>query len=387
MRTFKGYLKSFLLLLVVLAGFSYTVFGRSNPVELSLPPAIYAVPGYELNIYFDNIVLTPDIAQYRFIVKCAYGKQDARHWTLIPKTAKPKQFIWQVKIVDSKGQTAAKGKTTIYVSDSNAGEGKNLSLMMVGDSLTDATVYPSDLFFLLRKPGNPKMRFIGSHSHYGAKPNGGVAHEGYAGWAWGTFLSAWGKLKNDKKDYRRRSKFIRMVNGKTQLDFQHYCDQYNNGKAPDYITILLGANDLIFTKNDNLKSRVKSIMRNADKLLTEFHKVGPKTKIGIILLFPPAGTNDAFKANYGNKQTHNQYRRNQHFLVEKMIEKYAEGKIANVSLIPANVNIDCMNNYPRKMGKDKIMRLSNALHPAKAGYAQIANSIFFWLKYQLAHAD
>ncbi|MBQ9369366.1 MAG: hypothetical protein IJT83_16405, partial [Victivallales bacterium] len=50
----------------------------SNKVKLQLPECIYAVPGKEVSVYFDNIVLVinPDI--YVFDVTCATGRNDHR---------------------------------------------------------------------------------------------------------------------------------------------------------------------------------------------------------------------------------------------------------------------------------------------------------------------
>lgn len=42
----------------------------AEALRLTLPPAVYGVPGVPLSIYFDNIVLTPTPENYRFEVKC-----------------------------------------------------------------------------------------------------------------------------------------------------------------------------------------------------------------------------------------------------------------------------------------------------------------------------
>ena len=45
-----------------------TQAAEQNSVKLLLPPALYAVPGTELNVYFDNIVLVQDIKDWNFDV-------------------------------------------------------------------------------------------------------------------------------------------------------------------------------------------------------------------------------------------------------------------------------------------------------------------------------
>ena len=64
---------------------------------------------------------------------------------------------------------------------------RELTLLTVGDSLTHATLYPNEWARLLSLPGNPKWTMLGTHKPAGALPT--VAHEGYGGWAWATFLT------------------------------------------------------------------------------------------------------------------------------------------------------------------------------------------------------
>ena len=50
-------------------------------VRLTLPPIIYATPGIETNIYFDNVVLVVNAANYIFDITCAKGFQYDDRWT------------------------------------------------------------------------------------------------------------------------------------------------------------------------------------------------------------------------------------------------------------------------------------------------------------------
>ncbi|MEI3005146.1 MAG: hypothetical protein V8T87_11085, partial [Victivallales bacterium] len=53
--------------------------------------------------------------------------------------------------------------TKLIVSPANAGRGKRISILVVGDSLTNATVYPTRLFELTQGEKNPRLKMIGSN--------------------------------------------------------------------------------------------------------------------------------------------------------------------------------------------------------------------------------
>ena len=52
--------------------------------KLLLPEIIYALPGFEINIYFQNIVTVINPDNYAFDVECAKGRCDQLRWRWIP---------------------------------------------------------------------------------------------------------------------------------------------------------------------------------------------------------------------------------------------------------------------------------------------------------------
>jgi hypothetical protein len=114
------------------------------------------------------------------------------------------------------------------------------------------------------------------------------------------------------------------------------------------------------------------------------------TIVGVVLVVPPAATQDAFGANYGCGQTRWQYRCNQHRVVERLMEHYGGRKGHGTALVPAFVNLDCVHNYPTReapanAATDRtLVRQSNGVHPAAAGYRQIGDTLYCWLKGMLA---
>lgn len=358
-------------------------------LRLLLPPAVYAVPGHEISIYFDNVILTPCVKNYLFDVDCKAGRQDQERWRYTPEAKDVGSFPFSLKVFDTFDKLVGEASTTVYLSPANAGAGKNISLLIVGDSLTDASVYPKELYKLFKSEGNPNVKFIGSHAGHGSEVKEGVpGHEGRGGWTWNSFCTRWTEEKD--KPYRAKSPFLVLKEGKPVLDFKAYCDKYNEGKAPDFITVMLGINDNFGATDETIEKSIDSMFGHADTLLAEFRKVGPNTKIGIVLIPPPAATQDAFGSNYKCGQTRWQYRKNQHRVVERLIQKFAGKEKENLFIIPAYINIDCVNGFPKKQetansrSSVKISRDSNGVHPAAEGYLQIADSIYYWLKYQLS---
>ena len=360
-----------------------------DEIHLLLPPAVYAVPGNEINIYFDNIILAHDSRNYIFDVECKYGRQDVERWHFIPEDKDVGNLPLTIKVFDSNSNLLAQASTTLYVTPRNAGKGKNISLLLIGDSLTDASVYPQELYKMLKTEGNPDVKFIGTHSGGGNPPKENTpSHEGYSGWTWNKFCTRRVESPDSCIYKRGNSPFIVIKDDKTVLDFKAYCEKNNDGKTPDYITLFLGINDCFGANDLNIEASIDNIFKYADILIAEFRKTGPDTKIAVALIPPPVGTQDGFGQSYNCGQTRWQYRKNQHRLLERMLQKFADREKENIFLIPVYLNLDCVNNYPKKeeqinaRNPKKIIRDANCVHPSKEGYYQIADSFYNWLKYE-----
>lgn len=362
---------------------------KGDSLKLLLPPAIYATPGVESNVYFDNIVLTLNPNNYFFDVDCAKGRNDAKRWTYVPKSEEKGEYPWKVKVLNSDNQVVAEGETIIIVTPvTDLNKDRTLTLLMVGDSLTNAARYPRRVNELFQSEENPSIKFIGGHAG-GGKPAGkdGVVHEGYGGWTWGAFSEKWDE-KGD--DYRAKSPFLTVKDGKKTLDFQAYFDKRNKGKAPDYVTFMLGTNDVFKYDDESIDDAIKVIFKNMDTLLDALVEAAPKAKIGVALTPPPAASQDAFGHNYKCGQTRWQYKRNQHKLVETMMKKFSECGNKNISMVPVYVSLDTENGFPLYNlpivhgSKEKTKRLSNGVHPADLGYRQIGDSFYNWLVFQEA---
>ena len=353
----------------------------ASPLRLILPAEIQAVVGHEANLYFDNVVLALNSAACAFDVTCAKGTQQQERWTFVPQPGDVGTYDLKLDVRDAANKIVASATTKMRVIAAAAGADRAITALIVGDSLTHASVYPEELLTLCKAPGNPRLTLIGTHHLDGYSPEN--KHEGYGGWTaerFATFFNPNAKAPGES------SPFLFNVDGKPKLDFKRYLQATNNGLAPDFITILLGCNDTFRESDDTIEAAIDTMFANLDRLLQAFHSVRADTKIGLLLLPPPAASQDAFGANYGCGQTRWQYRRNQHRVVERMVATYGGHEKESIYLVPDYVNLDTVHNYPLATGPvnsrnpEKLTRQANGCHPSAEGYAQIADSIYCWLK-------
>ena len=360
-----------------------------NQVKLQLPPAIYAVPGIESNIYFENVVCVINPGNYVFDVKCSKGRNDQKRWRYTPKAGEKGSFDLELTVISENGIEAV-GKTQIIVTPAETAKGKEFAVLVLGDSLTAASIYPQRFHDNLIANGHPGVKFLGTTG----RANSVVKHEGYGGWAWHTFMNKTqaSKVAPGSKPSPRHRASPFLFDGKFSLT--QYLKQNHKGRTPDFITIQLGVNDVFGATDANQAEVIERILGNADKLISALRKDAPKAIIGVGLVTPGALTQDAFGSNYACGQTRWQYKKNQHALNAAMLKKFASYPDKKVFLIPTNVNLDCENNYPIrreaingetvKGAKNIIIRQSNGVHPAAAGYNQMGDTFYCWVKYQLS---
>jgi lysophospholipase L1-like esterase len=268
----------------------------------------------------------------------------------------------------------------LRVAPRKAGEGRSLRLLIVGDSLTNATHYPNEMARLFRESGNPNWTMLGTHKPSNAKP--GVAHEGYGGWKWDTFLTKWepqpAGVAAGPLAKRSASPFLFAdAEGKRKLDLPRYFKEHCDNEPPDVVTFLLGINDCFGAKPDDPAAMLKVIdaaLDNADKLLAAFHAAAPNAVLAVGLTTPPNARESGFEANYKGRYHRWGWKRIQHRLVQRMMERLGGREKEGIHLVPTELNIDPVDGYP----------VDNGVHPNKEGYAQIGASFYAWMKAWMA---
>lgn len=350
-------------------------------LQLTLPETAYATVGVPFSIYFDNIVLTPTPQNYRFEMDAALGQPEARRWTVTPTAAQVGNHPLVVRVKDAKGALLAAAKTTLKIARSDAGAGRPLRLLIVGDSLTHASLYPNEIARLLNEPGNPRWTMLGTHKPSSAAE--GVAHEGYGGWTWASFLTKYDAKSSappDPKTPPRKSMSPFLypgADGKPVLDLPRYFRENCADQPPDVVTFLLGINDCFGAKVDDpiaLDEKILSVLENAEQLIGAFHQAAPKAVFAVGLTTPPNDRQAAFVANYQEKYTRWGWKRIQHRLVHLMLQRFAHREKEGIHLVPTELNLDPIDGYP----------VNNGVHPNAIGYAQVGASFYAWMKNWLA---
>ena len=360
--------------LVALAAAATLRAAETGSLQLTLPPAWYGVPGVPISLYYDNIVLTETPEQYRFTVQCDIGKAEARRWTVTPADAAVGDHAVSVSVADASGKLLQKARTTLRVVRRDAGKGKSTRLLIVGDSLTNATAYPNEIARLLSLPDNPAWTMFGTHKT--ANATKGVAHEGYGGWTWRSFVSRY-EPKPEPEKRKISSPFVFPgADGKPALDLPRYFKESCKGERPDYVTFLLGINDCFSAKPDDPKAMdgtLDAMFKEADTLRAAFRKAAPAADLGVCLTTPPNARESGFEANYKGKYHRWGWKRIQHRIVERQLERFAGKESQRIFIVPTELNLDPVDGYPD----------NNGVHPNVTGYKQVGATIYAWIKWRL----
>ena len=347
---------------------------QQKSLDLTLPSEFFAVAGVPISLYFDNIILTPKPEDYRFEVNCEIGETEQRRWTVTPTDEQVGTHRFSIEVSDRDGNVLANAATTLCVIPSSAGTGRDIRLLIVGDSLTHATMYPNELARLLSESKNPTWKMLGTHKP--ARAAEGVAHEGYGGWTWQRFATHY--EPNPDGTYRKQSSpFVSLdEDGKPRLDVARYLKEHCEGEQPDYVIFMLGINDCFSAPPDDptgIDARIDAMFEHAETLLKSFREAAPEAEFGICLTTPPNSRQAAFEANYQDRYTRWGWKRIQHRLVQRQLEKFKGQEKAKLFVIPTQLNLDPIDGYPA----------NNGVHPNAVGYQQIGVSIYAWLKSRL----
>ena len=210
----------------------------AGDVRLTLPPVIYAAPGIETNIYFDNVVLVVNPANYIFDITCAKGFQYDDRWTYVPKADEAGEYPITLEVKDGPNAVIARARSIIRVAPAKAGERRNVTLLAIGDSHLQRDVYLQHVLALSKAAdAGMNLTLVGCRGKGNAPPTDDLRHEGYNGWRAEVFATR--SLPKPRTGHyvpaETGSPFIYLDDkgGKPRLDFKRYCADFNSGKPVD----------------------------------------------------------------------------------------------------------------------------------------------------------
>ena len=381
-------LKSLLLPALLLAGLA----AAAEDVRLLIPEKIYAVPGIESNVYFNNIVTVINPANYVFDVDCPKGRNDLKRWRFTPEKGDVGTWKWKIRVIDDTG-VVAEAESQLVVVPPDAGKDRKISMLIVGASQTGAGWYPLRVAELMQQPGNPEFHTMGRRQR-------GIARtEGYGGWTWRSFMVRWGyaakaKKKNDGMHPNRPANFDSPFlfpdkNGKGVFDLNRYFRKNNGGKVPDAVSFQLGLNDFVLSGEDKIDAAIKRSITNMELLIGEFKKLKPAPEL-FVFQHIPGSCQDGFGKNYACGQTSWQFRKNLDLYNRALLKKSKE---LGFNLVPVFINMDTEYNYPvmkqpvNAQNPQEVELQNNGVHPTRYGYFQMGDTLYCCLKAWLARTD
>ena len=315
-------------------------------VNFTLPLKIYSVVGQELNIYFKNVIDQKDTT-LDFDVSSSFGKQMTDRLTGVPEQATTTTIgISAYKDYEQVGT----GSTSLVTTNIAT---KDVKVLYFGDSTVNAGGITKRLLDLYSaEPSSLTLlgtRGLDSTNRY----------EGRGGWSGATYrtpLEAYGEgnpfYNPDKMDF----------------DFSYYMSQQDYSGL-DHFIIQLGINDTFgMTSDETLQTKIDTILSDFDYIINDVKSYDSNIKVGVTVTIPPNASQDAFGNAYGNGQTQWRYKRNNAIWVKRLIEHFNGKESRGIYLVPMQHNIDTTIN------------IADGVHPTQAGYDQIGDSVYAYLK-------
>ena len=342
---------------------------------MNLPSALYAVAGTEMNVYFENLV--ENWEKYSWDVYGDVGQQLDRGFRVTATENEVGEHRLTFAVSD--GVSRKLMTTTLKIASAKSGEGKTVSMIILGDSTTDrknATKKISENF-----SDDPLTLVL-----HGTRGSGDNRHEGRSGWSIEDYFT------RDREEYEDYRGVIEnpFYNPETKtFDAQYYFDTTGTDK-PDWFMIHLGINDMFSASDDEeAEKQIETSLAYLDQMTAGIHKAAPETRIGICLTIPPNHSQDAFGKSYSLGQTRNRCKRNNLMWVHELIGTYDLRTEEGIYLVPLFASLDTVYNMgtetlpvnARNTKETYISPIANGtVHPSAAGYWQLADVYTAFLK-------
>ena len=349
----------------------------SDDININIPSKIYALVGYETNIYFENLV--EDWTKYQWDVDCVRGMQLERGFRVTPASGETGTFNLSITAKSKSGNSIMTVKTSLIIVSGSVGSGVSKSVMILGDSTTNNGTAVTKL----NENFSDDVMTVTTVGTRGTTPNN---HEGRSGWKFSDYFTVETITYTDGRG-TVNNPFYNPTS--ETFDANHYFSATDVIK-PDWFFINLGINDMFnYTNDAELFEQIESCKTMCSAMITSMKEASPNTKIGVCLTIPPNHSQDAFGKAYKCAQNRDRYKRNNFLWVSVLISEYDKRESENIYIIPIFASIDTVYNMGMETlpvnARNTTMTyespVSNGgVHPVESGYWQIADVYTAFLK-------
>ena len=327
-------------------------------VEIYLPEVYYAASGLTMEIYNNQITNQGmHIAEYDVLWECEVGESLERKYSLTSTDEMIGEYPLTVSVFDVDGTLLAKKESKLQIVEAKQWQ---FSILAIGDSLSA----DGDLYNRLQE------HLAGQLICNGTRGYEGFLTEARLGFSASDYLTETGYYLEEGEDVH---KFWNP--DKKCFDWNYY--KTTTGFQPNIVLLHLGTNGLL------------SGEENADnicKIVETIHKDDKNLPIYVVQTIYQSDQNGigSMKMNNGALMFQGQYKQQRDLavfnLMKSLGEKLADEK--NVYLVPAGISMDSENAFameerPVNPYSEKTESVAvDAVHPAPAGYYQIADTIY-----------
>lgn len=349
------------------------ILKTTEEITMNLPAKIYALIGYELNVYFENLV--EDWTKYSWDVTCSKGMQLDRGYRVTPVSGDEGTYTLTITAHSENGSKSM--TASLIITSESAGSGESETIMILGDSTTNNGIAVTKL----NANFADDVMSITTVGTRGTSPN---KHEGRSGWTFNAYFNPPNAgdiaLGVENPWYNPASE---------TFDASYYFTETGVTK-PDWFIINLGINDVFSYSDDTaLEGQITTCKNLCDEMIASMNEASPDTKIAICLTIPPNHSQDAFGKAYNCGQYRDRYKRNNLLWVNALIAEYDERESEGIYLIPIYANLDTVYNMgmetlPVNARNTAITYQSpianGGVHPVESGYWQIADVYTAFIK-------
>jgi lysophospholipase L1-like esterase len=330
----------------------------------SLPREVYATEGVECNVYLDSVAHNDTGGRFVPEITCARGRVLEECWRMTPVAADAAAGVAISLDLRVNGASAYNKAGTLKITAKTAAT-RAVSMLAIGDSLTAAGKYTQRLLTLTGLDLNTVLTLLGTQG------SGTNKQEGHSGW----------KIADFNGETANVSPFI--FSG--AFNFPQYLS--TNGIAtPDFVTILLGIND-IYNRSEvgnAMTTFAQQEFAKVETWITSIKAANAAVKIGICTTPMPAGVDGMSVVNNASRQL---YLRRLFTWKRAQQDWFGGRQAANIYLIPTGCCLDTRRAFPVAAAAPAfahdtgtVVRQNNNVHPADPGYFQIGDTIWATIK-------